>query len=94
MTYYYIEKYGLLARCRDGSFENEIYDADRGWVKDEWAIISDYLMGYDSSEEPDSPYRFGGGSVMDIDEILADEAKEIMKDYTFILGENPRRWNP
>ena len=94
MTYYFIAKFGLLARGEEGSFEYEIYDAERGWVRDRWSIISDYLMGFDSSEEPDSPYRFGGSSIWDIDEITAGEAKEIMENYTFILGENPGRWNP
>jgi len=94
MTYYYIEKYGMLARG-ENEFDYDIYDAERGWISDEWSIISDYLIGFDSSEEPDSPYRIGSLSVMDeIKEIAEEQAEEIMKDYEFLLGDNPRRWNP
>ena len=96
MTYYYIECIGLLAKKGAGiSSPIAILDARRGWIDDEWSIVSDYLVGYDSSEDPGSPYRFGNGSVMsEIQEVDAKQAKLIMEDYHFVLGCRPEKWNP
>ena len=95
--YYEIEKFGLIARGTQGALgSTEIYDADNGWVSDEWAIISDYLMGYDTSEPPGSPYGIGNLSIMDeIEEISEEEAlSKIKNGYGFRLGDNPRTWGP
>ena len=97
IVYYEIQKYGLIARGEKFSFFNvQIYDADRGWVQDEWSIISDYLMGYDPSEPPGSPYGMGSLSIMDeIDVIPKEEAlKKIEEGYNFRLGDDPRKWGP
>ncbi|MBQ5356411.1 MAG: hypothetical protein IIU08_11135, partial [Clostridia bacterium] len=37
------------------------------WVPDENHVIMDLLVGFDPSEPEDSPYRFGSGTVFDID---------------------------
>ena len=50
-------------------FQEGEWQEDRGWV------IMDRLMGYDPSEPPDSPDRFGSLSVLDeIEEISYETA--------------------
>ena len=96
MAYFYIESTGMLAKGRPGELTpKEILDAEKGWIKDEWSIVSDYLAGFDSSEEPGSPYRYGNGAIMrQIEKIDAKRAKEIMSDYKFVIGDRPEKWNP
>ena len=44
----------------------------------------DRLVGYDPSEPPDSPYRFGNGSIMaQMDEISYERAKELIGEDIF-----------
>ena len=96
MAYYYIESIGLLAKGRPGTTTpKEILDSEKGWIEDQWSIINDYLVGYDSSEEPGSPYRFGNGDIMrQISQIDLKKAKEIKDNYAFVLGDQPHKWNP
>lgn len=97
IIYYEIEKFGMIGRGEKFSICNiEIYDADKGWVRDDWSIISDYLMGYDPSEPPGSPYGIGSLSIMDEIEVIPEkEAQNKIKEgYNFRLGDNPRKWGP
>ena len=96
MAYYYVERIGMLAKGPEGDLtDKKILDAEKGWVDDDWSIVNDYLVGFDVSEEPGSPYRFGNGSIMhQIKKIDAKQAKEIMADYKFVIGDQPKRWNP
>lgn len=97
MNYYYISCIGLLAKGGDGIFTAKyIYDKDQGWVEDRWSIVNDYLAGYDSSEEPGSPYGFADSSIMDeVETITKTKAERIRTtDYQFTLGDDPQRWNP
>lgn len=98
MHYFYVKDYGMICKGEGDlpfSRDRYIYDKDRGWVYDEWAIVSDFLMGYDSCED-DPIYRCGNFEIMDrIEEISEKEAKKILKNnYKFKLGNNPRKWNP
>ena len=49
------------------------------WKPDNESIIMDRLVGYDPSEPPGSPYRFGNGSVLaEMDEISYEEAMKLI----------------
>ena len=57
----------------DYLFRNGKWETD-----DEW-IIMDRLVGYDLSEPPDSPYRFGNGSILaEMEEISCERAMELL----------------
>ncbi|MBQ9891512.1 MAG: hypothetical protein IJM39_08895 [Firmicutes bacterium] len=48
------------------------------WVPDTGFVIMDHLIGYDSSEPEDSPYRIGSTDVlMEMDEISEEEAMRL-----------------
>ena len=54
------------------------------WYPDGDSLIMDRLVGYDPSEPPDSPYRFGNGSIMaQMDEISYERAKELIGEDIF-----------
>ena len=59
--------YYLILDCIVGKKEDGRYFLFRNdrWLPDTESVIMDRLAGYDPSEPPDSPYRFGNGSVMD-----------------------------
>lgn len=96
MTYYYIQCHGLVAKGENSPFMPKyIYDKEKGWVLDEWSIVNDYLMGWDAGED-DLAWRGGHTEIMElIKEISYEQAKIILKDdYSFTLGDEPRRYNP
>ncbi len=74
VTYYLIWE-RVVGKQEDG--ECFIFKSGK-WNPDNEFIIMDRLVGYDPSEPPGSPYRFGNGSVMDeIDEIPYEQAIEL-----------------
>ena len=77
-TYYRIREQSL-GKKEDGKY---FLFQNAKWVPDENHVIMDLLVGFDPSEPEDSPYRFGSGTVFDIDEISYEEAMEILSDQT------------
>lgn len=54
-----------------------IYDSQQGWVRDMKCLLMDRIMGYDSSEPKDSPYRLGNLDMMDrVRKISREEAEK------------------
>ena len=48
------------------------------WAPDVNSVIRDHLVGFDPSEPPGSPYRYGNGSIMfEMDEIPYERAMEL-----------------
>jgi len=76
--------YYLIRDCRLGKKEGTKYYLFRNgkWLEDDKNYIQDYLLGFDPSEPEDSPYRFGGSTMMDIDEITEEEAMKLIGDLS------------
>ncbi len=75
-TYYLICDRQLGMKNEEGWF---LYKEGE-WTKDVGCVIEDHLHGFDPTEEPDSPYRFGNGAVMrEMSEITFAEAKKYME---------------
>lgn len=78
-VYYLIWGRTIAKREKSEEYYNDYLFRNGKWIKDEDCIIMDHLVGFDSSEPDDSPYRFGSTSVlMEMDEISEDEAISIM----------------
>lgn len=43
----------LIGKIEDYAYY--IYDKEKGWIEDKEHLLSDRLIGYDGTEEPDSP---------------------------------------
>lgn len=70
-SYYHIKDLECFAR--GVNFDNEIYK-DGKWEPDINNLVSDRLMGYDPSEDDDSPYKIGNTEIMEeIEEITEQE---------------------
>ena len=70
-------RYYLILGCIVGKEDNGDYYIHRQghWVEDSDYMIMDRLIGYDSSEPPESPYGIGNSDVMDeIEEITCEMA--------------------
>lgn len=77
-TYYLIWE-RIVGKQEDGKY---FIFRNGKWNPDNESIIRDRLVGYDPSEPPDSPYRFGNGSVMaEMDEIPYEKAVELTGGY-------------
>ncbi len=71
MKYYYIRDLNCFAR--GAGFDNYIYKNGK-WEPDRDHLVSDRLVGYDTYEDDDSPYKIGNTEIMDeIVEITEDE---------------------
>ncbi len=83
ISYYLIEGY-LLGKEEDNDEGTKYYLWQDGqWVPDEKSVIFGYFMGFDPTEEDDSPYAVGNTSIMDeIEEITEEQAQEIMENQT------------
>lgn len=77
--YYYIECLDVVGRKSDKGYE--IYDKEEGWIPDKSSLIMDRLMGYDPTEDKDSPYAIGNSEIM-------GEIKEISKSEVTLLKNN------
>ena len=67
MKYYYIADIQAVAKADERTGDHFLYDVDKGWVKDEWSIVMDYIVGWDNTidEPPGSPFAgFGHISKM------------------------------
>ena len=51
-----------------------------GWVLDEKNVIADHLAGFDPGEPEDSPYRFGNGTMSDIEVITYERAIQLISE--------------
>lgn len=76
--------YYLIRDSRLGKREGNKYYLFRNgkWIEDDKNYIQDHLLGFDPSEPEDSPYRFGGSTVMDIDEITEEDAKTLIENLS------------
>ena len=79
--YYFAEDVGMVGR-RIGFISFEFYDKNtKSWIPDDSCIFSDRLMGYDSSEPKDSPYKIGDTSELEkIREITEEEAIKLISE--------------
>ena len=54
-----------------------LYDPEQGWIVDKEFLLMDRLMGYDSSEPKDSPFKLGNLDMMDrVRKISREEAEK------------------
>lgn len=76
MTTYYL----ILDRQLGKKEDNDCYLFENStWVRDIYNEINDRLIGYDPSEDFDSPYKIGCTSIMDeIKEISEERAMQII----------------
>ena len=78
-TYYLILERQLGKKDDDNYY---LYK-DSKWIPDTYHEISDRLIGYDPSEDFDSPYIIGCQSIMDeIKEITEEQALKIINGQT------------
>lgn len=74
-SYYLIVDRIVAKRVYDESYSKDYLFRKGKWVEDTDCEIMDHLMGFDSSEPKDSPYRFGNGSVLaEMKEISMEQA--------------------
>lgn len=72
IRYYYIRDCKKIGKEDKGEFY--LYNPVEGWTEDENSIITDRLIGFDSSKPEDSSSRIGNREIIEnIVEITADE---------------------
>lgn len=82
-TYYLILDRIVGKRVNEDKYYKDYLFKKGQWVPDDRMVIDHHLMGFDSSEPLDSPYRHFNGSVMsEIDVIPEDKAKQLMSKQT------------
>ena len=67
-VYYHILDLDVIGKEED--FIPFVYDKDNGWVLDQSNVLMDRVMGYDTTETKDSPYKIGNSD-------MAKRVKEI-----------------
>ena len=78
---YYLIRGKRLGKREDG-YRCYLFN-DGKWARDEKNAINDCLIGYDSGEPDDSPYKTGSTCVMDeIEELEFEEAMRILNENT------------
>jgi hypothetical protein len=78
-AYYLIKDLNIVGK-KEG-FIPYIYDKDKGWVVDNDNILSDRLIGFDETEEPDSPYRIGNTDMLSrVEEITEEQAMKLIQN--------------
>ena len=79
-------KYYLIRGVKLGKKENGVSSylfKDGKWEWDKKNLINDCLIGYDSGEPDDSPYKIGSTCVMDdIEELTFEAAMRILNEKT------------
>lgn len=91
VSYYLIRNRILAKRENDGKYDSDYLFRDGKWVKDFRHVIMNHLMGFDSSEPEDSPYRYGNTDIlMEIDKISEEHAIPIMNQQ--ILDFLKNKW--
>ena len=86
---YYLIRGRKLAKREDGYHCYLFKDGE--WFWDEKNVLNDRLIGYDSDEPDDSPYKIGNSCVMnEIEELTFEEAMRILNEKTieFLI----RKW--
>ena len=77
VTYYHIKDLNVLAKEED--YVPYLFVSGKGWVVDNDNVLMDRIMGYDSSEPADSPYKMGNTDVMEsVKEISEKEADKMI----------------
>ena len=76
-TTYYLINDRLLGKKEDLTY---YLFKNAGWVLDEKNVIADHLAGFDPGEPEDSPYRFGSGTMNDIEVITHECAIQLMSE--------------
>ena len=64
MKYYYVRDLLIYAKGEGHTTGNYLF-IDGEWKPDTEHIVADRLVGYDSYEDDDSPYKMGSTSIMD-----------------------------
>lgn len=78
---YYFKIYDLNLIGKIDDYIYYLYDKDKGWVVDNNHLLSDRLIGYDETEDQDSPYRIGNSDMMSrIEEISEEEANKLIEN--------------
>ncbi len=90
-TYYLIYGRVVAKRERESSLYKGYIFRDGKWTEDSSNVVMDHLMGFDSSEPEDSPYRIGNTSVLfEMDEITEDQAISLINQQ--LLDFLKKKW--
>ena len=75
---YYLIKNIIVGKRECNGERDYLFECGR-WLTDAGSVISDHLVGFDTSEPEESPYRFGNTSVMmEMKEISEEEAMKLI----------------
>lgn len=91
ITYYLIRERLLGKKEEEGQTVGCFLFRNGKWELDDRNTVMDHLHGYEPLEPEGSPYGYGGGSMMDIDEISEEEAVKVMNRQ--ILDLLITKWN-